>query len=154
MRNLQAELSSLEAELADPSNPQLHKEREEDDIDPGELIRGLVDVRRRLDKIRKGKEGRGRLVDVVLGDGSNKSEDSSKMDDPSMAKLEDVSNKPAVQNIVEMDRRVGELERLIGSSTTALDEVRLCGPNNEFKLTIYIYSYHHSLPRSYRRFQG
>src|SRR5258708_4155814 len=60
LRALQTELTALEHELADPSNPLLHKEREES-VDPGELIKGLVDVRGRLDKIRKDKEGRGKL---------------------------------------------------------------------------------------------
>ncbi|KAJ7287720.1 Dynamitin-domain-containing protein [Mycena rebaudengoi] len=94
LRALQAEITSLETELSDPANPLLYKEREEDTVDPGELIRGLVDVRGRLDKIRKDKEGRGRLE----------------------------AGKPNVRSIVEMDRRVGELEKLVGSSTAALDE--------------------------------
>ena len=58
LRALQNELLALENELADPANPLLQKEREEEHVDPGELIRGLVDVRTRLDKIKKGKEGR------------------------------------------------------------------------------------------------
>lgn len=121
---LQQELSALETELADPSNPQLHKERVEDNVDPGELIRGLVDVRGRLDKIRKEKEGRGRLVNVVLGNGEviggqseDEKEDHKKVHDTKHGK------EPEVRNIVEMDRRVGELEKLVGSSTAALDEV-------------------------------
>jgi nuclear migration protein JNM1 len=66
LRSLQTELSALEHELADPSNPLIQREREEENVDPGELIRGLVDVRTRLDKIRKVKEGRARLVGAVL----------------------------------------------------------------------------------------
>lgn len=127
MRALQEELSALETELSDPSNPLLHKEREEDNLDPGELIRGLVDVRGRLDKIRKGKEGRGRLVGVVLGDGDilGKEDDNGKQKAPKgkRNKPDDFSTKPDVRSIVEMDRRVGELEKLIGSSSVALDEV-------------------------------
>ncbi|KAJ7714172.1 Dynamitin-domain-containing protein [Mycena maculata] len=121
LRALQAEVMSLETELADPANPLLFKEREEDSVDPGELIRGLVDVRGRLDKIRKGKEGRGRLVGVILGQEEEKGPDS-KQPKSASASAPDESGKPDVRSIVEMDRRVGELEKLVGSSTAALDE--------------------------------
>lgn len=132
LRALQSELAALETELADPSNPRLAKEREDDNVDPGELIRGLVDVRGRLEKIRKGKEGRGRLVGVVLGEAEDvKAAEASlsvvvtpaKDADSKKDHVEDVSAKSDMQNIVEMDRRVGELERLVGSSSAALDEV-------------------------------
>ncbi|KAJ7045379.1 Dynamitin-domain-containing protein [Mycena alexandri] len=120
LRALQAELMSLETELADPANPLLFKEREEDSVDPGELIRGLVDVRGRLDKIRKGKEGRGRLVGVILGQDDEKEPSvNPKSTVPTAA---DDNGKPNVRSIVEMDRRVGELEKLVGSSTATLDE--------------------------------
>lgn len=128
LRNLQTELAALETELADPSNPQLAKEREEENVDPGELIRGLVDVRARLEKINKGKEGRGRLVNVVLGNGEviEKEEinKAAKKDGEEGKKVSDKGDAPDVRSVVEMDRRVGELEKLVGSSTTALDEVR------------------------------
>jgi nuclear migration protein JNM1 len=131
LRLLQAELASLEAELADPSNPQLHKEREEDNVDPGELIRGLVDVRGRLEKIRGKKEGRGKLVSVVTGEGEvnghafpvvNGKEEEDATEKNGKDKGKDA---PDVRSIAEMDRRVGELEELVGSSSTALDEVHL-----------------------------
>ncbi|KAJ6475227.1 Dynamitin-domain-containing protein [Mycena vitilis] len=121
LRALQAEVMSLETELADPANPLLFKEREEDSVDPGELIRGLVDVRGRLDKIRKGKEGRGRLVGVILGQDEGKEADL-KQPKPVAPSGADETGKPNVRSIVEMDRRVGELEKLVGSSTAALDE--------------------------------
>jgi nuclear migration protein JNM1 len=122
---LQSELAALEAELADPSNPQLHKERQEDNVDPGELIRGLVDVRGRLEKIKMGKEGRGRLIEFITGrtdefverDGGVNGEKSE--GDKGTQK----EGKNAVRSIVEMDRRVGELEKLVGSSDITLDEV-------------------------------
>ncbi|KAJ6593769.1 Dynamitin-domain-containing protein [Mycena capillaripes] len=121
LRALQAEVMSLETELADPANPLLFKEREEDSVDPGELIRGLVDVRGRLDKIRKGKEGRGRLVGVILGQDEEKEPDT-KQPKSAVPSAPEESGKPNVRSIVEMDRRVGELEKLVGSSTAALDE--------------------------------
>ncbi|KAJ7782999.1 Dynamitin-domain-containing protein [Mycena metata] len=113
LRALQAEVMSLETELADPANPLLFKEREEDSVDPGELIRGLVDI-------RKGKEGRGRLVGVILGQDDEK--EPSVNPKPIVPSTADDNGKPNVRSIVEMDRRVGELEKLVGSSTAALDE--------------------------------
>lgn len=98
-------------------------------MDPGELIRGLVDVRARLEKINKGKEGRGRLVNVVLGNGEVVvREESQKLvktqqDGEEGNKVPEKGDAPDVRSVVEMDRRVGELEKLVGSSTTALDEV-------------------------------
>ena len=124
LRNLQNELAALETELADPSNPQLAQEREEENVDPGELIRGLVDVKSRLEKINKGKEGRGRLVNVVLGNGEvSQKVVKTQNDDEEGEKLSGKRDSSDVRSIVEMDRRVAELEKLVGSSTAALDEV-------------------------------
>jgi nuclear migration protein JNM1 len=127
LRALQAELSSLEHEISDPANPLLQKEREEENVDPGELIRGLVDVRGRLDKIRKRKEGRGKLVGVVLEKDTKVSDEEVEEDE----KREEGDSKDSeidskMRTLVEMDKRVGELEKIIGSSNTALDEVSFC----------------------------
>lgn len=125
LRTLQHELVALENELADPANPLLQKEREEDHVDPGELIRGLVDVRTRLDKIKKHKEGRARLVNVVL-EGNNVTKERPAKDPPEETKLSSEQETPLksdVQVMVDIDRRVGELELVVGSSSTALDEV-------------------------------
>jgi nuclear migration protein JNM1 len=136
---LKSELAALEAELADPSNPLLHNERAEDNVDAGDLIRGLVDVRARLEKIRKGNEGRGRLVGVVMSVAScvESSEEDKKANrvDGMLSESREKSEKPDIRSIVEMDRRVGELEKLVGSSSAALDEVgayhcRLNDPQN------------------------
>ncbi|KAG1715736.1 hypothetical protein ID866_1404 [Astraeus odoratus] len=130
LRALQAELGSLEAELADPSNPALQpREKGGEGIDPGEMIRGLVDVRRRLEKVRNAKEGRGRLVDVVLGPATparDKEDGVGAQDEEEKDVLKDNHAKVDVQearNIIEMDKRVGELEKLIGSVNVTLDEV-------------------------------
>jgi len=124
----------LEAELADPTNPLLQSDETGDGakIDAGILMRGLVDVRGRLENVKKGKEGRGRLVGVLTEGEEN-------------LKMEVTGARPATQNkskessegaastakdddeqvvMTELDRRVGELEDLIGSSSIALDEVR------------------------------
>ncbi|KAG1810806.1 Dynamitin-domain-containing protein [Suillus variegatus] len=120
LRALQAELAALEGEVADPSNPALKAEG----VDAGEMIRGLVDVRRRLEKVRMGREGRGRLVGVVLGDGSREDskddvEETSADDKTKESKVQEV---PEVRGIAEMDKRVGELEKLVGSVGATLDE--------------------------------
>ncbi|TEB37552.1 hypothetical protein FA13DRAFT_1726667 [Coprinellus micaceus] len=117
LRALQAELASLENELSDPSNPLLEKEREESNVDPGELLRGLVDVRSRLDKIVKEKEGRARLVGNILHEDQQPSKERGKTQGPNRNQA-----KSAVQNLVGVDRRVEELEKLVGSSNTGLDD--------------------------------
>ncbi|KAH8119348.1 hypothetical protein DFH11DRAFT_440558 [Phellopilus nigrolimitatus] len=130
LRTLQAELDSLEAELSDPSNPLLHGDEQGEgaQIDPGELMRGLVDVRGRLDKVKKGREGRGRLVGVILEDGKEAEEFKKEM---SRARSKDTRGgkdrgEAKDEDLGELDRRVGELEDLIGSSSVALDEVSDC----------------------------
>lgn len=102
--------------------------KEEDAIDPGELIRGLVDVRGRLEKIRKDKQGRGKLVGVVLGERDDRETQGPDESTQAMVKrgTDPIVGKAATsdaRSIVEMDRRVGELEKLLGSSSVTLDEV-------------------------------
>jgi nuclear migration protein JNM1 len=112
----------LEGEVADPSNPALKAEG----VDAGEMIRGLVGVRRRLEQVRMGREGRGRLVGVVLGDGGR---DGSVEDAEQTQSTNDIGKEskretvPEARSVVEMDKRVGELEKLVGSVSTTLDEV-------------------------------
>ncbi|KAF9529289.1 Dynamitin-domain-containing protein [Crepidotus variabilis] len=122
LRALQSELSALEVELADPSNPLLQREREEDNVDPGELFRGLVDVRSRLDKIKKGKEGRARLVNVVLDSDTPSNGSANTKIVTTASKAEPDAPKSEMQTMVQVDHRVGELETIIGSSTATLDE--------------------------------
>lgn len=161
LRLLQAELATLETELADPSNPLLQKERD-GGHDPGELIRGMVDVKNRLDKISKVKEGKGKLVSVVLGEDSADEQDGTRgtLREGKHTSKHAVSGQVVppstgtgvldVKDIVEMDRRVGELEKIVGSSGTALDEVsgRCCiRPaliNCNFPLHSSPHCHHHS----------
>ncbi|KAI6169506.1 Dynamitin-domain-containing protein [Pisolithus thermaeus] len=135
LRVLQAELAALEAELADPSNPALQaREKGGDVVDPGEMIMGLVDVRERLVKVRNAKEGRGKLVSVVLGEnyrgGAREERDHeggperNERDIPKGSHVKDKNGNvaPETRSITEMDKRVGELEKLIGSVNVTLDE--------------------------------
>lgn len=131
LRALQAELVALEAEMADPSNPALQpREKGGETVDPGEMIRGLVDVRKRLEKVRNAKEGRGRLIDVVSSEKT-----AFTKGDEDLQGTEDKGARDALSNnshhkdrsdltdITEMDKRVGELEKLIGSVNVTLHEV-------------------------------
>ena len=126
LRRLKAELSALEAEAGDPSNPALIDDGD-DHIDPGDLIRDIVDAKSRLGKISKMKEGRGKFVNVVLQSGEASKQESvvgqedNKETPPAM---DDAEEAPVVRDVSEMDKRIGELEKIIGSSNTALDEVR------------------------------
>ena len=97
-------------------------------MDPGELIRGLVDVRTRLDKIRKVKEGRARLVGAVLqGDSFPKDQGNEKLEEEDNATAIDdkLNSYSEIQTMISIDRRVRELETIIGSSTMSLDEVQV-----------------------------
>ncbi|KAF8626814.1 hypothetical protein AX15_004652 [Amanita polypyramis BW_CC] len=122
LRALQAELAVLEQELADPSNPLLQKEGEEN-VDPGELIKGLVDIRGRIEKIRKDKEGRGRLIGVVIGDEASEVNEATvdAANDGQLSALGE-KEKASMKTLVDVDRRVDKLESIIGSSGAALDE--------------------------------
>ncbi|KAL4074274.1 Dynamitin-domain-containing protein [Scleroderma yunnanense] len=128
LRALQAELVSLEAEMADPSNPALQpSEKGGETVDPGEMIRGLVNVRKRLEKVRNAKEGRGRLVGVLLSDKpdfAKDDEDLERVDEKSGkdAHVKGKSDTAEAGSITEMDKRIGELEKLIGSVNVTLDE--------------------------------
>ena len=127
LRRLKAELAALEAEAGDPANPALANDGEAH-VEPGDLIRDIVDAKSRLDKIAKLKEGRGKIVNVVLQSGEAPKQESvaeAEQDKGDAPVEEDAEKPPAVRDVSEMDKRIGELEKIIGSSNTALDEVRI-----------------------------
>jgi nuclear migration protein JNM1 len=119
-RTLQAEISALELELADPTDYQLHRETEAGEVDPGEMLRGIAEVRSRLERVRHGREGRGRLVNLLALNSSDpvtlQPRPEERKDTSARADLEQSPTN------VEIDRRVGVLEKIIGSSRIALDE--------------------------------
>lgn len=116
---LQHELASLETELSDPSNPALHEDNGEL-ADPGVLMKGLLDVRKRLQKVSKPHEGRGRLIEKILNPNSTIARPEYTMEKKdTLAK----DARPGVLDLATIDNRVSELESLIGSSSTTLDEV-------------------------------
>ncbi|KAN0134015.1 Dynamitin domain containing protein [Lactarius tabidus] len=127
LKLLQSELTSLESELADPASPLLVRDREQGQVDPGDLLKGLVDVKARLAKFSAGHEGRARLVQDVLRDpppadqAAETALDKDANADGEEASASHKAPEPA-KDIAEMDRRVGELEKLVGSASTSLDE--------------------------------
>lgn len=119
---LRAELASLEVEFADPANPLLLA----GDADPGEMIRDLVNVRSRLERLSSRKEGRERFLELI-------SIQTNTVPTPALAPEEhsmkiangrrDIDND--MSTMAQMDKRVGELERIVGSSSKLVDEVRI-----------------------------
>jgi nuclear migration protein JNM1 len=127
LKLLESELSSLETELADPANPLLARDREQSHIDPGDLLKGLVDVKARLAKFSAGHESRVRLVQGVLQDPpplGHAAETTPENNGDRARKEESHKSVETAKDIAEVDRRVGELERLIGSASTSVDDVR------------------------------
>jgi nuclear migration protein JNM1 len=117
VKQLQAELAALEAELSQ-SPPDAQEEG-----DGPDLLTDLVDVRGRLEKLGKSKrnpKADGTPLNIT-------SQPPDKVDSGAAAAPEASGpDKPTTKmgNVVEMDRRVGQLEELVGSSSAALDEVR------------------------------
>ncbi|KAF9650895.1 hypothetical protein BDM02DRAFT_3092305 [Thelephora ganbajun] len=120
LRTLRAELSALEADISDPTNPLLVNEQDSG-IDPGELLRGLVDVRGRLENINGTKTGRGKLVHAVIDGARPSLPDASPTDSTPVGKR--AERQVNLQDLAELDERVGELESVVGSSTASLDEL-------------------------------
>jgi nuclear migration protein JNM1 len=142
LQALQAELSTLEADISDPTNPILVNEQGSG-IDPGELLRGLVDVRGRLEKINGTKTGRGKFVNAVIDGGRVGLSDANQAELAPVGKRPERQDNP--QDLVKLDERVGELESVIGSSTASLDEV---GTQN---LPDIMWNSYLSCPLSYHR---
>lgn len=121
LKQLQAELSSLELELSQTTA----NDDDEEAVDAhDELLQGLVDVRGRLERLGKGKskaDVRMKLVETVVTNNST-SRDNPKTDrDVASSSTAPSSSKGT--SVADMDRRVGQLEELVGSSSTSLDEV-------------------------------
>lgn len=125
LRLLQAEVASLETELSDPSNATV--QTEEGHVDPGELIQSLVDVKSRLEKFNLKQDGRTKLVKEVLKENPAGDEDKEGDRNGSVQKEDEDEgkSKSEIQDLAGIDRRLGEIEKLVGSASTSLDEVRL-----------------------------
>lgn len=113
--------------MSDPTNPLLVHDQDSG-IDPGELLRGLVDVRGRLERINDIKTGRGKLVNAVIDGGRPGLPDAAPVDSTSVGNRTESQVNP--QDLAELDERVGELESVVGSSSTSLDEVGYSNPSH------------------------
>jgi nuclear migration protein JNM1 len=123
LRQLQLDLFSLETELSDPAN--LYDEREEGQLDPGELMKGLVEVKTRIEKLNAARERHTRLVQGVIKEPEKKGPSEPAPAPESKDGQDAVA--PALgsaRDMAEIDRRVGELEKIVGGSSASLDEVR------------------------------
>lgn len=131
--NLKREMDAIEAELVAKAELQ---DEDDDQHNAADLIRSLADVKARLDKAatRSRKETtRGKLVNAVLlspGDHLGKTREDStdtatKADEQDPDHDDDTHGKKVdmLKFTADIDRRLGTLEKIIGSSTTALDEV-------------------------------
>ena len=127
LASLQAELEALEADLSDPTNPALHQDaRGGQGIDPGELMRGLMDVRGRLQNVNKSRDRHTKLLATATNRESAKSSSptANRPGTSSQAVTQKSKDDRETVTLGEMDQRVAELEDLVGSSTMTVDEVR------------------------------
>ncbi|KAI0093310.1 hypothetical protein BDY19DRAFT_989960 [Irpex rosettiformis] len=119
---LKAEVVALEQEVHSQDE---RKELHEAQPNPAELIRELADVKARLSKVGtagKKEAGRSKLVNAVLADGTGDPEAKVERKEVVTEKKTDIGGGDIMTFTAEIDRRLGALEKAIGSSTTALDE--------------------------------
>ncbi|KAI0700913.1 hypothetical protein BC835DRAFT_320927 [Cytidiella melzeri] len=119
---LKSEVAALELELT--SNDE-ESESHEGQPNPAELIRELADVKLRLNKAgstAKKDTGRSKLVNAVLTEGAGQSNVKANRSEDASEDKNVVADTDMLTFTAEIDRRLGALEKAIGSSTTALDE--------------------------------
>ena len=151
LRFLQQELVALEGDFAKANATSSEKEKHKD---AGQMIEGLKDVKSRLEMIGKtrGKEGRERLVEAIQS-GVIRDAGLGHSRGASMGGKKDEKEREREKEISELDRRLGELERLVGSSSAALDEVSrqgYCKVVFDYSYFIFSHSHHHYHRRYYQ----
>ena len=121
---IKREVEALEQEIHAQDESQ---EAHEAQTNPAELIRELVDVKARLNKVGTAAvkdSGRSKLVNAVLTDGVGELEVKTEPKEVvAEEKKVEVKEGDMITFTAEIDRRLGALEKAIGSSTTTLDEV-------------------------------
>lgn len=100
-----------------------------------------------INKLKETKTGREKLVSAMLqGVGERTSSgtghEEEKETDKKEAKEESEPVQMEVRDIAEMDRRLGELERAIGSASTAADEVLNPSNHSQAQLMCPFFSPH------------
>ncbi|KAG8853511.1 hypothetical protein FRB96_008113 [Tulasnella sp. 330] len=132
LRALQHELSALESELSDPSNPLLLEDADGTKVDTAEMLKGLLEVRGRLKGINGGYSGiqRQELVKRATSMGKSKAHIQARPVTPekqigSSGKSAAVAGE--MKTLKDMDQRVAELEKLIGANNATIDEAHIDG---------------------------
>jgi nuclear migration protein JNM1 len=101
-------------------------DQDESQVNTGELLQGLFAVKGRLEKLSSSRDPRTRLVQGILKD---EDKDAQPIDAESKDKKDVSTTEPraeikgSAKDIAEVDRRLGELERVVGSASASLDEV-------------------------------
>lgn len=134
---LKSEVAALEQELA---SQEKDKQPQEGHFGPAELIRELADVKVRLNKVGltgKKDAGRSKLVSTVLLEGTGQTETKPEHKEVAEEQKADIKENDMVAFTTDIDRRLGALEKAIGSSTTTLDEVCLTECISSSVLTSY-----------------
>lgn len=87
-------------------------------------MQSLVDVKSRLEKFNQKQDGRVKLVKEVLKEEPEEVKEAPA--DHPVPKAEEEEGKPKseIQDLAAIDKRLGEIEQLVGSATASLDEVR------------------------------
>lgn len=128
--HLKVEMDAIEAELA-----LIAGDAEDQDSQAADLVREVADVRARLSKAggtSKKDVTRGKLVKAVLYGGAGQPAKFTDLSADSTPKIEEHglsgdNNEEELDMLkftAEIDRRLGTLEKIIGSSSTVLDEVK------------------------------
>ncbi len=125
LRALQEELAALEAEAADPINAAADDQdlNDETTVDTSDLLKNLVEVRGRLNQLSITHLSLGKreeLIDKVVRVSKVNTEKATPPRSHHTARTPSISENKVLS---EMDTRVSELEKLLGSTNIPLDEV-------------------------------
>ncbi|KAH7108111.1 Dynamitin-domain-containing protein [Auriculariales sp. MPI-PUGE-AT-0066] len=123
IQQLRAELAELEAEAAQPAST----EAADADTKAGEIIRELVDMRGRLERLNN-RKGRERLIELLTSPSNGVQTRASTGDDSQVAVAATLPKPDSMSALADVDKRVGQLEKLVGSSSAALDDTSQLPP--------------------------
>lgn len=90
-------------------------------VDPGDILRGLVGVRGRLETINDANQGEENRLLLYIDGGRVGLPDANPTDSTPVGK--GAERHVNSQDIAELDERVGKLESVTGSSTASLGKV-------------------------------
>ncbi|KAG8967056.1 hypothetical protein FRC03_010804 [Tulasnella sp. 419] len=122
LQALQHELAALESELSDPATAVTTDTGDDGEpaIDPGEMLKGLVEARNRLSSLSRDREI---LIERAISAGKIHKKQLSTESAKAISPKTEGQRPPAeVKTLAELDQRVAELEKMIGTSGASLDE--------------------------------